>query len=336
MKKNSFLKDKKAIFIGTSIMLEKCIEFSLKKFKNIYVLTDDKKIIKKLKNKINLVNIKDLKKINFDYLFSILNHRIIPYKVLKNAKQTCLNFHDGPLPRYAGLFSSSWAIINNEKTHGVTWHKITKKIDAGDIVASKKFKIKKNDTSYSLDIRSILIGIKLFKTLIKKIDKNSFSSKKQNLRKRTYFGKNEIKRLIKEYNLKKENNSLTRALTLSPQKNYLIEKLVGKKINISNKIMTSKKDKSKSYQNKNFIKLIDLLGKVINFNFKINKVDDSKLEEMSLNNHPKWDSLAHVKLLSVIEKKFKVTINEANIDKFSNIKSIFNFLSKKGKLNQLN
>ena len=118
---------------------------------------------------------------------------------------------------------------------------------------------------------------------------------------------------------------MTRALTLSPQKNYLIEKLVGKKINISNKIMTSKKDKSKSFQNKNFIKLIDLLGKAINFNFKIYKIDDSKLEEMSLNNHPKWDSLAHVKLLSVIEKKFKVTINETNIDKFSNIKSALYF-----------
>ena len=84
MKKDSFLKDKKAIFIGTSIMLEKCIEFSLKKFKNIYVLTDDKKITKKLKNKINLVNIKDLNKFNFDYLFSILNHKIIPYKNSEN------------------------------------------------------------------------------------------------------------------------------------------------------------------------------------------------------------------------------------------------------------
>ena len=34
-------------------MLEKCIEFSLKKFKNIYVLTDDK-ITKKLKIKLIL------------------------------------------------------------------------------------------------------------------------------------------------------------------------------------------------------------------------------------------------------------------------------------------
>ena len=57
---------------------------------------------------------------------------------------------------------------------------------------------------------------------------------------------------------------------------------------------------------------------------------------MSLNNHPKWDSLAHVKLLSVIEQKFKVNINEANIEIFYNIKSIFDFLSKKGKLSQLN
>ena len=53
---------------------------------------------------------------------------------------------------------------------------------------------------------------------------------------------------------------------------------------------------------------------------------------MSLNNHPKWDSLAHVKLLSNIERKFKISINENNIEHFSNLKLMFNYLNKKKKL----
>ena len=57
------------------------------------------------------------------------------------------------------------------------------KIDAGDIAINKKFKIKNDDTSYNLDIRSIIIGINLFKILIKKINKNNFSIKKTNPKK---------------------------------------------------------------------------------------------------------------------------------------------------------
>ncbi len=336
MKKNNFLKDKNAIFIGTSVMLEKCIEFSSKKFKNIYVITDDKKIIKKFKNKVIPLTINKFAKFKYDYLFSILNYKIIPIKFINSIKQISLNFHDGPLPKYAGLFSSTWAIANGEKTHGVTWHKITKKIDAGDIAINKKFNIKNDDTSYNLDIRSVLIGINLFKILIKKINKNNFSIKKQNLRNRTYYGKTEIKNLIKKYNLDIENRTLTKALTLSPQKSHLLKKITGKKINISKKKIIFKKTNSKNSTNIDLLKLINFLGKVINFKFNVKKINNNKLEDLSLNNHPKWDSLAHVKLLSVIEKKFKITINEGNIDKFSNIKSIFNFLSKKGKLDQLN
>ena len=336
MKKSNFLKDKNAIFIGTSVMLEKCIEFSSKKFKNIYVITDDKKIIKKLKNKVIPLTINKFAKFKYDYLFSILNYKIIPIKFINSIKQISLNFHDGPLPKYAGLFSSTWAIANGEKTHGVTWHKITKKIDAGDIAINKKFNIKNDDTSYNLDIRSVLVGINLFKKLIKKINKNNFSIKKQNLRNRTYYGKTDIKNLIKQYNLDIENRTLIRALTLSPQKSHFLKKITGKKINILKKKTIFNKTQSKNSRNIDLLKLINFLGKIINFKFNVKKINNDKLEDLSLNNHPKWDSLAHVKLLSVIEKKFQISIDETNIDKFSSIKSIFNFLSKKGKLNNLN
>src|SRR5882724_7314191 len=39
----------------------------------------------------------------FDYLFSINYLKKIPEAILKLAGKCAINFHDGPLPRYAGL-----------------------------------------------------------------------------------------------------------------------------------------------------------------------------------------------------------------------------------------
>ena len=43
---------------------------------------------------------------------------------LELARQGAVNFHDGPLPAYAGLNAPVWAILNREATHGITWHLI--------------------------------------------------------------------------------------------------------------------------------------------------------------------------------------------------------------------
>ena len=46
----------------------------------------------------------------FDYLFSITNLSIIPEAVLALPRRQAINFHDGPLPRYAGLRAPAWAL----------------------------------------------------------------------------------------------------------------------------------------------------------------------------------------------------------------------------------
>src|SRR5262245_8497671 len=48
----------------------------------------------------------------FDYLFSITYLSIIPGDVLALPKKGAINFHDGPLPRYAGLNTPVWGLIN--------------------------------------------------------------------------------------------------------------------------------------------------------------------------------------------------------------------------------
>jgi folate-dependent phosphoribosylglycinamide formyltransferase PurN len=54
----------------------------------------------------------------FDYLFSIVNTYILPERVLTLPRRGAINFHDAPLPKYAGSYATSWAIIQGERVHG--------------------------------------------------------------------------------------------------------------------------------------------------------------------------------------------------------------------------
>ncbi|MHA7839660.1 MAG: hypothetical protein ACX98W_19520, partial [bacterium] len=46
-----------------------------------------------------------LRGMELDYLFSITNLSIIPEEALEIPRKAAINFHDGPLPRYAGMYA---------------------------------------------------------------------------------------------------------------------------------------------------------------------------------------------------------------------------------------
>ncbi len=52
-----------------------------------------------------------------------------------------LNVHLAPLPRYRGRHPLHWALINGEKTFGVTIHQMTEVIDGGDIYWQREISI---------------------------------------------------------------------------------------------------------------------------------------------------------------------------------------------------
>ena len=225
-------KKKKILFIGESPMLLNCMLHSLKFFNDIVVVTKDKKIKKEIPKKIKIKsNINKIDINEFDYLFSVMNKEIINKRILSNKNILCLNFHDAYLPVYAGLFSSTWSILNDENYHGATWHKITSELDRGDILLRKSFKIKKNDTAMMIDNNSTMIGFFLFKKIIDKIYKNKkLTFFKQNKKKFKYYGSKQRLKIpnYKIINFKDKLNDiikLNRALTFSPQKNRKICKL---------------------------------------------------------------------------------------------------------------
>ena len=103
---------------------------------------------------------------NVDILLNVHSLHIIKREVLAAPKLGAFNLHHGPLPRYAGLNSVSWALFRGEQSHGVTIHRMVPEIDAGPIVYQAAFPIEADDTALSLTFKCTREGIKLMLQLL--------------------------------------------------------------------------------------------------------------------------------------------------------------------------
>ena len=121
----------------------------------------------------------------FDWLFSVANLSVLPEAVLSMATKGAVNFHDGPLPRYAGLNAPVWALLNDERQHGITWHLIEPEVDAGDIIEQVLFDITPDDTAFSLNARCYASGIDSFPAVVAALESGVPARRKQDLALRT-------------------------------------------------------------------------------------------------------------------------------------------------------
>jgi amino acid adenylation domain-containing protein/thioester reductase-like protein len=123
-----------------------------------------------------------------DFLFSIVNSHILKDDVIKLPRYFAINYHNSPLPKLAGVHATSWAILDNEQHHGVTWHILTKEIDAGDILKQAIFKIDPQDTNFTLDVKCIEHALPLFRELLEELATGKYKNKiiTQDLSQRSY------------------------------------------------------------------------------------------------------------------------------------------------------
>ncbi len=100
-----------------------------------------------------------------DYMISVQYHEIINSEFLQKVKILPLNLHMAPLPKYRGCNQFSFAIFNKEEFFGTTLHVMDPKIDHGDILFQKVFKIHSN-FAYLLYKQTVDESFKLFKEKI--------------------------------------------------------------------------------------------------------------------------------------------------------------------------
>ena len=126
---------------------------------------------------------------SFDYLFSIANTSILPSKITGLPSKYAINYHDALLPAYAGLNATSWAIINQEERHGVTWHIMTDRVDSGEILKQAIVEIHKEETAFTLNGKCYEAAIDSFSEMITELRHEKHTLIKQDVAKRSYFSR---------------------------------------------------------------------------------------------------------------------------------------------------
>ncbi|MFK7939701.1 MAG: MupA/Atu3671 family FMN-dependent luciferase-like monooxygenase [Roseovarius sp.] len=126
-----------------------------------------------------------------EWLLSIANLKIIPDAVLGLPTKGAVNFHDGPLPKYAGLNTPAWAIWNGEAQHGVTWHLIEGGVDKGDILDQRLIDIAPDDTALSLNSKCYAAGMESFAVVMAQLGSGDLLRTAQDLSQRSYFARDD-------------------------------------------------------------------------------------------------------------------------------------------------
>jgi natural product biosynthesis luciferase-like monooxygenase protein len=161
---------------------------------------------------------------DFDYFFSITNLRVVPDAVLAKAKRGGINFHDGPLPAYAGLNVTAWALMAGESEHGVTWHEMAAGVDEGRILAQRRFEVGSRDSCFTLNTRAYENAIASFNALADQLAQDALEPREQDLTQRSYFGKHqrpEAAATLLWQRSATKLDALVRALDLGPAENTL-------------------------------------------------------------------------------------------------------------------
>ena len=101
-----------------------------------------------------------------DFIFSVVNPFVLDANILSLATIAAINYHDSPLPRYAGTHATAWALMAGETTHAISWHLMATRVDAGDILQQVPVSITNDETSLTLNLKCQDAGLRAFKLLI--------------------------------------------------------------------------------------------------------------------------------------------------------------------------
>ena len=76
-----------------------------------------------------------------DIMVTAAYGQILPQSVLDATKHGVINAHASILPKYRGSSPVQWALINGEAETGITIMRIVLKVDAGDVLLTKKISL---------------------------------------------------------------------------------------------------------------------------------------------------------------------------------------------------
>ena len=123
--------------------------------------------------------IETIKKLNPDAICVVAYGKILPKEILEIPKLGCINVHGSLLPKYRGAAPIQWAVLNGDKTTGITTMYMDEGMDTGDMILKEKVEIGENETTGELWERLAEIGGKLLVKTLEKIESGTATRQKQ-------------------------------------------------------------------------------------------------------------------------------------------------------------
>lgn len=155
---------------GMKLVASPVKEFAIEKNIPIYQPT-------KVRN--NQEFIDEIKTLNPDVICVVAYGKILPKEILDIPKLGCINVHGSLLPKYRGAAPIQWAVLNGDKTTGITTMYMDVGMDTGDMILKKEVEIGDNETTGELWDKLSKIGGKLLVETLKQIENGTAPREKQ-------------------------------------------------------------------------------------------------------------------------------------------------------------
>lgn len=123
-------------------------------------------------------HIEDFKNMDYDLAVTASYGKILPRAFLEI--KPCVNVHPSLLPKYRGSTPIQSALLNGDKTTGVSIMKTEVGMDDGDIYAQKEVEIFDEDDYVTLQERLALVGKEMLLQVLREIEKGSAKRTVQN------------------------------------------------------------------------------------------------------------------------------------------------------------
>lgn len=137
------------------------------------------KIYQPLKVRNNTEFIEEIKNLNPDVICVVAYGKILPKEILDIPKLGCINVHGSLLPKYRGAAPIQWAVLNGDKTTGITTMYMDVGMDTGDMILKEEVEIGEDETTGELWDRLSKIGANLLTKTLEQIEDGTAPREKQ-------------------------------------------------------------------------------------------------------------------------------------------------------------
>ena len=138
-----------------------------------YSITKKLKVYQPEKIRNNIEFMEEIKSLQPDVICVVAYGKILPKEILDIPRLGCINVHASLLPQYRGAAPIQWAVINGDKTTGITTMYMDVGMDTGDMILKQEVEIGSDETTGELWNKLSKIGGQLLVKTLEQIEKGT-------------------------------------------------------------------------------------------------------------------------------------------------------------------